>query len=410
MKTLRNKTFLTIFSIISLFILIFVIVFNYQLYAEEYHAIENNLSRMHNFTLMDEKQSPPLDKKRPKDNLKNHFIMDYAVYTILLDENNNIIDKISHNENSFNNKVLAKALSILKKETTNTKKIGCLYVTSYAYSLNIGKTLVIIDTANIKTRLLNLLLKSLIIFGVGEILIFLITKKITDWLIKPVEESFTKQKDFIANASHELKTPLSVIIASIDCITMDKKNEKWLNNIKNESEKMTNLITRLLDLSKSENIKKENFQPHNISKIIEKRALVFESLAYEKNVTISTNIKSNVIFNCSATDIDELLSIIIDNAISHSDKNSNIKINLYQDKANITIEVINKGEAISKEEKDKIFERFYRLDKSHNRESNRYGLGLSIAKNIVDTHNGTIKAFSDKGYTTFVINFKIKGH
>ena len=254
------------------------------------------------------------------------------------------------------------------------------------------------------------LLKSLIILIISEILIFVISKKITDWITKPVEESFNKQKDFIANASHELKTPLAVIIASTDCIDVNKKNKKWIENVKNESDKMNNLITRLLDLSKSENIKHEGLEINNLSKIVEKRVMIFESLAYEKKVNITTNIKKNVMFKCNPEDIDEVISVLVDNAIKHSEEKSVVKVNLYQDKNNITIEVINKGNEIKGEDKEKIFERFYRADKSRNRKDNRYGLGLSIAKNIVESYNGTIKVSSDDEYTTFIINFKNRKH
>ena len=141
--------------------------------------------------------------------------------------------------------------------------------------------------------------------------------------------------------------------------------------------------------------------------IVEKRALTFESLAYEKDITIETNIEEKINFMCHKESIDELVSILIDNAISHGKEKSNIRINLTSDRAEIKLEVINKGEAIAPDECEKIFERFYRNDKSHNRKSGRYGLGLAIAKNIVNAHKGNIRAYSKDGYTTFEVKFKI---
>ena len=222
--------------------------------------------------------------------------------------------------------------------------------------------------------------------------------------------SFNREKEFVANASHELKTPLAVIMANIDCLDVNKKNEKWINNLKSESDRMSNLITRLLDLSKTEYLKCENFTKNDISMIIEKRALIFESLAYEKNITIKTNIVEKVYFLCHKESIDELVSILIDNAISHGKENSEIIINLITEKSEIILEVINKGEPIPNDECEKIFERFYRNDESHNRKSGRYGLGLAIAKNIVNAHNGNIRAYSKDGYTTFEVKFKINEH
>ena len=109
---------------------------------------------------------------------------------------------------------------------------------------------------------------------------------------------------------------------------------------------------------------------------------------------------------CSKTEIDEVVSILIDNAIKHSYKNSRILVSLYKDKNNIVLDIINNGKDIPRDECDKIFERFYRSDKSRNRETNRYGLGLAIAKNIVNNHDGQIKAFSKDNFTTFRIIFK----
>ena len=409
MKELRRKTFFTIFFIISLFGICFAILFNVQAYQREHFDILNNITRVKKIIFNDEDKKPR--EKNDEKDLQNRMIMDYEVYTFILDVDNNIIYKVSHSDNDVDNIILNKAQEILDTKQKSQIQIGNLYFSNYAYNFSNGKFLTIVNISNTKTRLLKLLLTSLMLLLLGEIVIYIISKKITNWLTHPVEESFNNQKEFVANASHELKTPLAVMIASIDCLEPSKKNEKWINNLKSESEKMNNLITRLLDLSKSENYNlKEDFRLTDISKVIEKIGLTFESLAFEKNVTIKTNIEENIMFLCNKESIDELVSILMDNAISHSEKNSSIMINLSKVKSEIKLEITNKGEAIPDDECEKIFERFYRSDKSHNRKSNRYGLGLAIAKNIVIGHNGSITAHSKNGYTTFKIIFKVKEH
>lgn len=408
MENLRKKTFFTIFVIISLFAIFFATFFNIQTYHREYMGILNNLTRMKKLTL----GKPNFLDKEPNsdDRLRNRKVMDYEVYTFILDDDNNIIDKISHSDNSISNEIIIQAQNIIEKNNTSNIKIGFLYLRNYAYNFEQGKALTIVDITNTKSTLLTNLFLSFLLIVIGELLIYIISRKITEWITKPVVMSFNREKEFVANASHELKTPLAVMMASIDCLDVNKKNEKWINNLKSESDRMNHLITKLLDLSKSEYLKSENFSMHNLSMIVEKRALTFESLAYEKNITIETKIAEKINFLCHKESMDEMVSILVDNAIRHSRENSKIEVALSCNKNEINLKVRNKGDPIPDAECEKIFERFYRNDKSHNRKSGRYGLGLSIAKNIVLAHHGNIKAYSKDGYTIFEVKFKKSEH
>lgn len=395
MNELNKKVFETIFLILSLFLLIGVVGYNLSIYTKEYNDVRRNLSFIED---RDEFNHVPEDR-----DLGNMMIMDYEVYTVILDEDE--IERIvvhSNNQSNFNiekitNKIIKKGEGL---------KIGNLYLNKYSYNYN-DNVIVVINTQSISERLIVTLVKSLVLLFVFEIIIYYISKVMTKNITKPAEDAFKKQKDFIADASHELKTPLAVIMASSDELKSDKKNKKYVDNIKYESERMNNLIKSLLDLSKLENgISIDNYKEENISKIIEKVSLTFEAVAFEQNIEIETNIEKNVTFKCSKDEIERLISILLDNAIKHSYKDSTIIVNLSKDKNNINIEITNSGDPIKAGDEEKIFERFYRADKSRNREANRYGLGLAIAKNIVTNHNGTIKAYSKDKKTTFKINLK----
>lgn len=405
MEKLKTKTFCTIFILFSLFLLIIIFFFNFQNYNRESLFIKEQLLRIDRFAFPRNVNIQKPDV-RFEDNLNNRVILDYQVYTLLLDNNNKISRIINHGENSTQSDIEIIASEFINKNKKDGVYVGNLYFKNYSYNYKSGEYLMILDNSVVQKRLVSSLTISILMLFIFEIIIFFVSKVLSNWITKPALDSYNKQKDFIADASHELKTPLSVIIASADALESDVFEKKWLDNIKSESERMSKLITSLLDLSKLENkVDKKLYTNNSLSKIIEKSTLTFESIAFENKIKLEANIESDIYFECNPNEISELISILLDNAIKHSKNRSKIIINLFKLKNQIHLEVINKGDEIPKEECEKIFERFYRLDKSRNRDSNRYGLGLSIAKTIVLNHNGKISASSKDGYTTFKVIF-----
>lgn len=397
MKRLNKKTFFTIFLLISSFLIIGITIYNYQIYKREYESVRRNLNSIDRMI-----PNKIEDNHKPRD-IDNMIIMDYEVYTVYL--NNNKIDRIVNHSND-NSKFDIDTIATNLINKNNDYHIGNLYMNKYSYNKT-DNMIIIVNTKNINNKLISILIKSIILFIFSEIIIYLISKIITDWITRPAIESYKKQKEFIADASHELKTPLAIIMASSDEIKVGSSNQKYIDNIKYESDRMNKLITNLLDLSKLENgINKQLYKNENISKIVNKICLTFESVAYEKSVGIDTDIDDNINYKCIKEDIEKLISILIDNAIKHSYKDTNIKVIMHKKKNSINIEVINSGDAIKKEDEEKIFERFYRVDKSRNRSDNRYGLGLAIAKSIVINHNGSIEAISSSGKTVFKVVLK----
>lgn len=415
-KKLSNKIFYTLILILSIFILTVVGIFNIQNYYEQKKSINNSLNV--SMTKKDRKVIPPTkidDASEPVDDVthntedmknKNIKFMDSVIYTILLDDNNNILEVINHsNDETSSEKISSIAKKILSNKNIKDRYIGNLYLSDYSYAYSKGEALIILDNSKIKNSLLLSLEVSLFIFIILEILVIVLSKYLTIWIIKPVKESFAKQKQFIADASHELKTPLSVIVASSEAIDITNQNSKWLKNIEYEANRMNLLISKLLDLAKSERMEELVLVNNNLSKTIELSLLTFEGRAFEKDIKLSYEIEDNINILMDEDSIKELVEILLDNAIKHSKKNGSIKVSLKKD-SQVTLLVQNEGDPIPKGEEEKIFERFYRVDKSRNRKDNRYGLGLAIAKNIVLSHKGKIKASSLDGITTFQVTFK----
>ncbi len=390
MNKLKSKIFYTIFVILSIFSVIVIFSYNYKNYTEEERRVENQLRSINRI-------NPPFASNAPQ-----MRYMDSNIYIVTI-KDDKVYKITSHGKNEeISNELYLKANEINDNSINNY--IGNLYINTYSYKKS-NNSIIIIDNSETNNRLKMSLLVSICYLFIIEIISYIIANTLSKWIIKPVIETFEKQKEFIADASHELKTPLAVIMASADTLEKDN-NKKWIHNIQNESERMNKLITNLLDLSKVEN---NNFKEEvNLSKLVEKSTLILESLMYEKNISLEDNIEENIMFNCNQDEMKELMSILLDNAIKHSDKNGKIIVNLYKEKNNLFLEVKNKGEKIPEGEEEKIFERFYRVDKSRNRNENRYGLGLAIAKSIVEKHDGVISASSKNNYTTFKIVLKKK--
>lgn len=414
MKKLKIKVFLTIFLILTTFVFGVFLINNSQNYRMKKDNIQSILERL-TISLKDiNSPEPPLNdnfdpnKDKLDDNLdRNKIFLDFTVYTILLDENGNYQEMINHTEEEIDeSKIKLVAEEIIEKHESEVH-IGNLYIEKYSYAFSKNNTLIIIDNSTLNNELIKTFFVTSILFILLEIIVFLISYFLTKWIIKPVVNSFEKQKQFIEDASHELKTPLSIIIASADTFYL-KQETKWVDNIKNEAERMTKLVTDLLDLAKSEKNNKVSYSSTNLSKLIESSILTFEGIFYEKNIQLDYKIEENISFKCNAEQIKQLICILLDNAINHSEDNGKVIINLKKNKSELILEVKNKGTPIKKEDYEKIFERFYRSDESRNRNNNRYGLGLAIAKNIVENHNGKIIAFSNNGYTTFKITWNQK--
>ena len=296
--------------------------------------------------------------------------------------------------------------------TASNKKSEEGFIGNYIYKIrsfnNNEKEITLMENETAIKRLKITFILACVFAILGLFLIYIIARKIAITIVEPVEESFNKQKQFVSDASHELKTPLAVIEANADVLQTKVGESKWITYIQKEIQSMNKLVNDLLTLARMENTNSANIQKFDLSKEVQMSVAVFESMIYEKDIKLETNINEGILFNGDKEDIKHIVSIILDNAIKHTEKEGKIIVNVQKEKSDVKIEIKNQGEPIPEEEQEKIFERFYRVDKSRNRNEKRYGLGLSIAKGLVEKYNGTIKATSSDGFTSFIVKINNK--
>lgn len=264
------------------------------------------------------------------------------------------------------------------------------------------------------TILRNLIL---ILFLVGLVALtaaFLISLFSANRSIRPVEESYNKQKQFVADASHELKTPLTTINTNVDVLLSHTdstigEERKWLEYIKTESERMTKLTNDLLYLAKLDHNDGDVMMSRvSFSEAAESVILLMEAVIFENNVNLTYEILPDLYVNGSAEQLKQLVMILLDNAVKYTPKSGDIKITLARDSSDAVFTICNTGEGISDEAQKQIFERFYREDKSRARESGGYGLGLAIARAITAACKGSIRVHSKKNeYTEFTVKIPL---
>ena len=359
-----------------------------------------------------EKNSVPDDIIIPAKPYEENNMLRNAI-TITLDKQKHITD-ISYQIDNVNDDddVEETAVSLLE----NSKSSGIVTVDGvqfrYKYKESPSNYFVVLLDRSIEiSTLRRLIITFLITFVILMALLSLLSIFLARWAVKPIEKAWEKQKQFVADASHELKTPLTVIATNADVIMSNpddlvKNQSKWLEYIKTETVRMTKLVSDLLYIAKTDaNQTTMNMIEFNMSDTISEICLVFEALMFEKHKNFDySDIQENIVYKGDEDRIKQLFTILLDNAVKHSPDNANIKVSLTAEKKKIQLVVTNTGETIPKESLDKIFERFYRVDKSRARETGGCGLGLSIAKTIVDNHKGNISVTSKDGEgTSFIV-------
>lgn len=226
--------------------------------------------------------------------------------------------------------------------------------------------------------------------GLAAVLILLIF--LSGKIVKPFSENYEKQKQFITDAGHELKTPLTIIDADAEVLEMDLGENEWLKDIQAQTKRLAELTNSLILLSRTEEQPHVEKIPFPVSDVVQEMAESFEALAKARGKNLTCRISPMLSMSGDEKAIRQLVSILLDNAVKYTNDQGSIEITLEKQKNTICLKVFNTVDEISRENLSHLFERFYRTDKSRNSQTGGYGLGLSIALAIVGAHKGKITA------------------
>ncbi|MBR6045706.1 MAG: GHKL domain-containing protein [Ruminococcus sp.] len=401
---------------VMLSLVLFLVITIGVIYTSSYLRIRNQniemLRRYVGLYSLDEQPgegSPPeFDGEPPSDIPPDAETPEYKLstfYSVAVSESSEVLATDSGKQGVYTESELVDtAQEILEKGRTSGRLGSLLYMTEKRD----GFTLVAFMDITVSMSSMNTLINYTIAAGlVALVVLFIVSMRIADRIITPLEQNDMRQKQFVSDAGHELKTPISVISANAELLHRQSGESEWLSNICYETDRMSSLVRQLLDLSRAENAELVT-EEINLSRLVTGEVLPFESVAFEQGLTIESNIADDVLVNGNRSQLGQLVSILLDNATRHSSGGNAVDVSLQAEHKQAVLAVSNSSEPIPKEKQARLFERFYRVDEVRNSEDGHYGLGLAIAKAITERHGGTIGVKCEDGRVIFKVTIPLR--
>jgi two-component system, OmpR family, sensor histidine kinase CiaH len=405
---LRRKFILINMALVSLVMIIVFIsigVFSYQsLKNESLGVLRRTVERDIGMT------PPPLEIGKKMEMRHTPLI---PVFSVVTDASGTIVSVFKENlevSDSVVSDVTKRALSSGKTEGT----LMDMDLRFMVRNTGSGFRLAFADTANETTSITRLLLTLLIVGAGGLAAFFAISMFLSEWALRPARKAWEQQRRFVADASHELKTPLTVILANMGILMSNRNDsivnqEKWVLNTQAEANRMKKLVDDLLFLAKSDGSEIPLIKGRvDISDAVWSSILPFESVAYEQGVELRTDIEPDMQLVGDEGQLKQLIMILLDNGCKYAGNKGIVDVSLKRYQNTGVMKITNTGIPIPREHLDHVFDRFYRVEASRVRAVGGYGLGLSIAKTIVESHGGKISVESSEAEgTTFTVSLPL---
>ena len=340
-------------------------------------------------------EKPPHDKIPPKDNQSFEFITPETPFstrhfTVLFDKNGKVLQTFMESIFSIPE---GKAIEYAEYAAGEGDERGWIYNYRYkVFSTEKGYGVVLVDGSMSRTVLMqSTTIAGFVLLGCAALvlmLIFMLSKK----AVKPIAESYEKQKQFVTDANHELKTPLTLIMANVEIAELELGKNEWLDDIRAEGHRMTELVNQLVALSRmDEDGHKMNVTEVYFGELVADTVSEFEPLAKERGKALTASVDKETSYLGDEALLHRLVGILMDNAIKYCDQGGEISVTLRRGRQ-IVLTVENTYAAVGEIELNRLFDRFYRADKAR-KFTGGYGVGLSMAKAIVENHKGEITAY-----------------
>lgn len=399
-KKLQRKFILITMSSLFLLMLLLVVAINGINLYQTNHTIDETLK------LLAENQGrfPEFDRRPPMGGPNPDFRMNeetqyqtrYFVVTINGDGSIRQIDTSHIAAVSSTDAVDYSKMAMGSNKSTGFHGIYKYKVVDQAN----GYLLVFMDCRNQLQTAKEFLINSCIVAFLTLIVVLLLVFIFSKRMIKPIIVSAEKQKQFITDAGHEIKTPLAIISANADVLEMTGGENEWIASIRNQTNRLDKLVKSLLMLSKMEegNVKLA-FSEFDLSRTVEETAGPFGTVAQTQDKHFIMEVQPGIVYTGDESSIQQLISSLADNAIKYSNETGTIRVTLLTDKRGIKLEVYNTADHIDTKNLNRFFDRFYREDEVRSGETGSYGVGLSICKSIVEAHHGKLTVKSEDSHS-----------
>ncbi|MBP5433500.1 HAMP domain-containing sensor histidine kinase [Ruminococcus sp.] len=404
LKRLKIKFVIVIMSIVTLF---FGASFGIVMHLTKQNIERESIQMMN--AMQFRPPFSPQQQRKPNDipdNIRLPF------FTVTVSEDGSFKAVGSDYYDLTDDKMLSTLMDFVR---SSDKQVGMIpeYDLRYMKSArDVPESVVFADISSEKAMIRGLIRNFIITGLIGYAVFFVISLLLAKWVTKPVEKTWNEQKQFIADASHELKTPITVIMTNAEMLS-DKSytqsdREGFTKNILSTTKRMRGLVESLLELARLDNNRTAMIKEIiDYSKLINNCLLPFEPLFYENDMELSSDIDEDIRVEGDKDKLRQVVTILLDNALKYCDKEQPVTVKLRRQSAHCLLSVSGKGSPLSKADCENIFKRFYRVDPSRN-DGHSYGLGLSIAESIISEHGGRIWAESENGYNTFWVSLAEK--